>query len=101
MIITLLSFVTLVDGSTKTFDLAGKWSSSIFAELMDTVGGENWEQWKLQRTAEGLPIVDVPIPKKVEAKQPARKKSRSQKEEPPEVELHLDPTKTGAAAILP
>lgn len=79
-------------------DLEGKWSSAIFTELMDTAGGSSWERWKRERAAAGLPIIDVPKPKEVAPKTPKWVPKEKVAEEP---ELKLDPTKTGAAAVLP
>ena len=81
--------------------LEGKWSSTIFQELMDLAGGSPWERWKRERAAAGLPIVEVPIPKKTAPKAPSRESRKQGKEELVQPELHLDPAKTGAAAVLP
>lgn len=80
----------LGDGTVKALDIDQKWSSTIFQELMELGGGPAWTKWKEERTAAGLPIVDIPKPKKP---------SSSRKAEPsPEAP---DPLKTGAAAVLP
>ena len=90
------------DGSKQTIDLEGKWSSTIFQELMDAGGGSSWEKWKRERATAGLPVVDVPSAKAVAPKAPTwTPKQKSKKEQAPEEELILDPSKTGAAAILP
>ncbi|KAJ3551163.1 hypothetical protein NM688_g4874 [Phlebia brevispora] len=90
----------LRDGTTQTLDLEGKWSSAILEELMDIGGGSAWARWKRERLAAGLPVVEVPQAKKVEPK--AAKWSGEQKKgKNAEPELVLDPTKTGAAAVLP
>ena len=70
----------------------------VFQELMDIAGGSPWERWKRERTAAGLPIVDVPKPKFVAPKAPTWVPKGKAAEEP---ELQLDPAKTGAAAVLP
>ena len=74
----------LEDGSKKTFTMDGKWSSTIFADVMDAAGTPAWDKWKADRNAAKLPIVDGP--------------PKSQKPSPPP-----SPTtkKTGAAAVLP
>ncbi|KZT24717.1 hypothetical protein NEOLEDRAFT_1027597, partial [Neolentinus lepideus HHB14362 ss-1] len=41
-------------GQTKTINLDGKWSTSIFEELMSIAGGEHWQEWKKERLAQGL-----------------------------------------------
>ena len=56
-------FRTVGDGSTQSLDVDGKWSSTIFTELMELGGGPRWEEWKKQRTEAGLPLVDIPKPK--------------------------------------
>ena len=68
---------------------------------MDTAGGENWMEWKLERAAAGLPVVDVPQPKNVPPKAPLRTKTQWKKDVQEDTVLQLDPTKTGAAAVLP
>lgn len=78
------------DGSVKTLDMDQKWSSSIFQELMEIGGGAAWAKWKEERTAVGLPIVDIP--------KPIKTSSSSQAESSP---FKPDPHKTGAAAVLP
>jgi len=68
------------DGKKQSFNLHNKWSSKIFQEVMDSVGGNSWTRWKAERVEAGLPIVDGPI------------------------ESHVSPTPravTGAAAVLP
>jgi len=82
--------VELRDGTMKTLDMDLKWSSTIFQELMDIGGGPTWEQWKEERTAAGLPVVEIPV---------AKSKPQSQKEvlEP----SAFNPLKSGAAAVLP
>ncbi|THG99006.1 hypothetical protein EW026_g3282 [Hermanssonia centrifuga] len=92
----------LRDGSKQTLDLDQKWSSTIFQELMDIGGGTNWQRWKRERIAAGLPIVDVPLPKKAAPKEKIWDSSNKKRAEPVEEELvFLNPGKTGAAAILP
>ena len=62
----------------------GKWSTTIFADVMDAAGTPAWDKWKADRMAAKLPIVDGP---------PKTRKS------PP---TPLPSTKkTGAAAVLP
>lgn len=71
------------DGSKKTFTMDGKWSTTIFADLMDAAGTPAWDKWKADRKAAKLPIVDSP--------------PKSRNPSPP-----LQTTKkTGAAAVLP
>ncbi|KAI0791780.1 hypothetical protein C8Q75DRAFT_715513 [Abortiporus biennis] len=82
--------VEFKDGSAKTLNLEGKWSSTIFQEVMDLAGGKNWEQWKQERTEAGLPIMDVP-----EAK-PKEKKTATV-----DYAALFNSGKTGAAAVLP
>ncbi|KAF9649969.1 hypothetical protein BDM02DRAFT_3165853 [Thelephora ganbajun] len=69
------------DGSKKSFTMDGKWSSTIFADVMDAAGTPAWDKWKADRKAAKLPIVDGP-PK-----------------------VHKSPSstmkKSGAAAVLP
>ena len=79
--------------------MEGKWSSKILEELMDVGGGPAWTRWKRERTAAGLPIVEVPQRVKADPKAPAWTGDKSAK--PKVEELVLDPSKTGAAAILP
>ncbi|KAI0935604.1 hypothetical protein AcV5_003984 [Taiwanofungus camphoratus] len=76
------------DGATRTLNLNQKLSSTIFQELMDMAGGSPWQKWKKERSAAGLPIVDVPAPKPVQ---------RFLEEIP----FSADRPKTGAAAVLP
>lgn len=57
---------------------------------MDLGGGTSWARWKEERTAAGLPIVDVPVPK---VQSPSLTRAPSP--------FVPDPTKTGAAAVLP
>ena len=71
------------DGSKKTFTMDGKWSSTIFADVMDAAGTPAWDKWKATRKAAKLPIVDSP-PK---AREPSLPQSTTKK--------------TGAAAVLP
>ena len=66
---------------------------------MDIAGGSSWERWKRERAAAGLPIIDIPKPKNVAPKAP--KWVSKQKDASQEEELHLDPSKHGAAAVLP
>ncbi|CAL1697032.1 unnamed protein product [Somion occarium] len=115
------------DGKKHTFNLENKHSTSIFTELMDTLGGTPWSRWKQQRTTEGLPLVEPPVPVpakfdiKVEAlggqvnKVPeivAKLKARAKKEKKETKEkkdttnyddmfFRSDKPKTGAAAVLP
>ncbi|KAH8101446.1 hypothetical protein BXZ70DRAFT_933111 [Cristinia sonorae] len=91
--------VELKDGTSKTLDLDNKWSSAIFEELMDLAGGNPWERWKRERIAAGLPFVDEPEPKPKPAPSAPKKRSFLPGTEPSK--LLLDPTKTGAAAVLP
>lgn len=65
-------------------------------------GGSSWEKWKKQRSAAGLPVVDVPEARGAPPVTP-RKQSRSRvKPDPTEVEAALiNPEKTGAARVLP
>ena len=114
------------DGTTKSLDVDGKWSHTIFQEIMDLGGGLRWEKWKAQRTAEGLPIVEAPVPKpKPPPKEPRWRPGQSTTPKPkastsastsgneqqatgsvpnpfrvPEKDF-LNPGKTGAAAVLP
>lgn len=91
---------TLGNGATQTLDLEGKWSSKIFEELMDIGGGANWSKWKRERLSAGLPLVEVPQSTKALPKAPTwvgEKKNTSGQIE----EIVLDPSKTGAAAVLP
>ncbi|EPQ61398.1 hypothetical protein GLOTRDRAFT_29854 [Gloeophyllum trabeum ATCC 11539] len=93
-------------GQTKTLNLAGKWSTSIFEELMNTAGGESWEEWKKERQAKGLPIIEGLEAAKFQEKmreqrlseQPTRPRKAKSEEVDPLANLQ---TKTGAAAILP
>ena len=84
-------------------DLDGKWSSTIFQELMDIGGGSGWERWKQERIAAGLPIVDIPKPKKVEPKAANWTGSQKGQKDAAAIveELILSTGKTGAAAVLP
>lgn len=66
---------------------------------MDIGGGANWAKWKRERLSAGLPVVEVPQPKKVVPKAPAWVGEKKTTE--PLEELVLDSSKTGAAAILP
>lgn len=48
------------DGSKKSFTMDEKWSTAIFASVMDAAGTPAWHRWKAERTAARLPIVDGP-----------------------------------------
>ena len=95
------------DGSTRTLDVDGKWSSAIFTELMDLGGGSNWEKWKQERIAAGLPVVDIPRPKPKPQPKQSPSSSSSNKGIPnpfalaDDEPLVINPGKTGAAAVLP
>ena len=90
------SYNTLLgDGTTHKIDLHRKWSSTIYKEVLDTAGGPLWETWKQERAAAGLPAVDIP-----------RRASNSSSQTEDNIfsspsPFRIDPTKTGAAAVLP
>ncbi|KAI0809123.1 hypothetical protein BC629DRAFT_1590205 [Irpex lacteus] len=81
--------VELSDGTKRTIDLDQKWSSAIYEELMEIGGGSSWEQWKEERKAAGLPVVDIPVPK-ANSQTPGAS-----------IPFRPNPFKTGAAAVLP
>ncbi|KAI0089903.1 hypothetical protein BDY19DRAFT_888569 [Irpex rosettiformis] len=83
--------VELRDGTKRTIDMDKKWSSTIYEELMEVGGGSAWAQWKEERIAAGLPIVEIPRPK--------AKATQSTPETP--LPFRINPLKTGAAAMLP
>ncbi|GJE99759.1 hypothetical protein PsYK624_160300 [Phanerochaete sordida] len=95
----------LRDGSTRTLDVDGKWSSTIFTELMDIGGGPGWAKWKEDRAAAGLPVVDIPKPKpKPQPKQSKEESpfwSSAAIDMPNPFSMSADSGKTGAAAVLP
>lgn len=64
---------------------------------MEIGGGPAWERWKAERTAAGLPLVEVPRPKAKAAPTKSSQKKSAEVETP---ELP-DFTKAGAAAVLP
>ncbi|KAI0641088.1 hypothetical protein C8Q79DRAFT_1003830 [Trametes meyenii] len=66
--------VELKNGTTHKLDIDGKWSSTIFHDLMDLSAGSWWQKWKKERAAAGEPVTPLP---------PSQK------------------AKTGAAAVLP
>ena len=69
----------IADGRKQAFDIHNKWSSGIFEQVMDSAGGNSWTRWKIERTENGLPIVDGPPQNYTPTLRPA----------------------TGAAAVLP
>lgn len=79
---------TIGDGTIRTVNMQGKWSSAIFEELMEMGGGDAWQKWKEDRIAAGLPVVDLPV---------AAIKPKTQTAPTP----LIHPGKTGAAAVLP
>jgi len=93
-------------GQTKTINLDGKWSTSIFEELMSIAGGEHWQEWKKERLAQGLPAIEGLENAKFQEKlaeqrlsgQPSPVRRGKTAEADPLANLR---TKTGAAAILP
>ncbi|CAL1697031.1 unnamed protein product [Somion occarium] len=105
--------VEMRDGKKHTFNLENKHSTSIFTELMDTLGGTPWSRWKQQRTTEGLPLVEppVPVPAKFDIKVEAlggqvnkEKKETKEKKDTTNYDdmfFRSDKPKTGAAAVLP
>lgn len=45
-------------------DISGKWSASIFEELMARAGGERWQAYVAERRASGQePVVPSPQPR--------------------------------------
>ncbi len=80
------------DGTTKTIDLQDKWSTTIFQDVMDLAGGNNWERWKRERKAAGLPIVEYA---------PAKPTIEKTMSDYSDLFTRLDRPKTGAAAVLP
>ena len=60
----------------------GKWSTTIFADVMDAAGTPAWAKWKADRKAAGLPVVDGP-------------------QKPHEPSSPSTTKKTGAGAVLP
>jgi len=102
----------LQNGSRKTLNMAGKWSTTIFQELMNTAGGAPWTRWKEERQANGLPVVEgAEIADLMERRLGEKRlldslSPRRPKKEKGDTEPNPDPfenlrTKTGAAAILP
>ncbi|TFK47918.1 hypothetical protein OE88DRAFT_1685060 [Heliocybe sulcata] len=93
-------------GQTTTISMGGKWSTSIFEELMNAAGGEPWQQWKKERLAQGLPVVEGLEGAKYQERlaeqrlleQPAPSRRSNADEADPFANLR---TKTGAAAVLP
>ena len=73
----------LEDGSKKTFTMDSKWSSTIFADVMDAAGTPVWDKWKADRNAAKLPIVGGP--------------PKSHEPSPPPLTMTK---KTGAASVL-
>ncbi|KAH9939034.1 uncharacterized protein BXZ73DRAFT_44142 [Epithele typhae] len=65
--------VELENGTTHTVNMEGKWSNTIFSELMDVAAGPWWQQWKAENPNAPPTPMSVPRPQK----------------------------KTGAAAVLP
>jgi len=49
-----------------------KWSTAILKELMEVAGGDPWQQWKLESTAAGLPLVTGEENEDRVVKQPTR-----------------------------
>lgn len=80
------------DGTTKKLDLQDKWSTTIFQEVMDLAGGSNWERWKRDRQAAGLPIVDLT---------PASTTIKRTVSDYRDLFAKPGRPKTGAAAVLP
>ena len=104
----MFAFCSIGDGSTQSLDVDGKWSSTIMTELMDIGGGPRWEQWKQERTAAGLPVIDIPKPKpKLQPKQASSPSPSSSRAAPnpfamaDDEPLVFNSGKTGAAAVLP
>ena len=79
------------DGTAKTLDLEHKMSHQIFEEVMDLAGGNNWQRWKRERTAAGLPLTDPKPPKA----------GSVEKNISSIADLFPHSGKTGAAAVLP
>ncbi|KAI0656741.1 hypothetical protein C8Q70DRAFT_1008225 [Cubamyces menziesii] len=52
--------VELKNGTTHKLDLDGKWSTTIFSELMELSAGSWWQKYKKERAAEGQPAIPPP-----------------------------------------
>ena len=86
-----LLMTRIEDGSAKTLNLEHKMSHQIFEEVMDLAGGNNWQRWKRERTAAGLPLTDPKPPKS----------GSIEKSSATIADLFPNSGKTGAAAVLP
>ncbi|KAJ7596688.1 hypothetical protein C8J56DRAFT_737576, partial [Mycena floridula] len=49
--------ITFEEGTSHTFNLQDKWSTTIVRELMDVAGGNPWEKWKADAIKAQKPIV--------------------------------------------
>ncbi|TBU46296.1 hypothetical protein BD309DRAFT_954380 [Dichomitus squalens] len=56
--------VELKNGTTRTLNMDGKWSSAIYHELMDLTAGSWWQRWKNEQAAAGISTTPYPPPQK-------------------------------------
>ncbi|EKM83348.1 hypothetical protein AGABI1DRAFT_110018 [Agaricus bisporus var. burnettii JB137-S8] len=49
--------LTYDTGTTRSFQVNKKWSTTILREIMDTAGGDPWREYKQRQHEEGLPLL--------------------------------------------
>ncbi|KAK7041790.1 hypothetical protein VNI00_009079 [Paramarasmius palmivorus] len=49
--------VVFENGTTKTIDMNGKWSTRILKELMEVAGGDPWRRWERAAERQGIPVI--------------------------------------------